>query len=391
MQANLLQLHRFLFARHGLLGARRFRGPEGLMDYIRLCGCIQFDPVDVCGKSHELALLARVEGFSHAMLEELLYKQRRLIDFFDKNMCIMPVEDWPCLEHIRAWYRQNSRSMDKVEAVAEQVLKTVHEKGCVSAAELGLEGRADWYWSGSSLSRVALETLYFRGDLVIHHKSGSIKSYSLASDLLPDGLWDAPCPFGDPIERMTWQVLRRIGAVGALWNRPSDAWLGVDGMKAPQRNEIFEALERGGRILPVEVEGLSTPLYIKAEEAAQLAAAEKPSAAKKQVRLLAPLDCLMWDRRLIEAVFGFSYRWEIYTPAEKRQYSYYVLPVVYGERFAGRIEPVLDRKSGVLRVRHFWPEEGFRDTPAFRRSLETELERLAAFHGAREVRWEEAE
>lgn len=391
MKANLLQLRRFLFARHGLLGARRFRGPEGLMDYIRLCGCIQFDPVDVCGKSHELALLARVEGFSHAMLEELLYKQRRLIDFFDKNMCIMPVEDWPCLEHIRAWYRQNSRSMDKVEAVAEQVLKTVHEKGCVSAAELGLEGRADWYWSGSSLSRVALETLYFRGDLVIHHKSGSIKSYSLASDLLPDGLWDAPCPFSGPTERMTWQVLRRIGAVGALWNRPSDAWLGVDGMKAPQRSEIFAALEKSGQILPVEVEGLSVPVYIKAEEAAQLAAAEKPSAAKKQVRLLAPLDCLMWDRRLIEAVFGFSYRWEIYTPAEKRQYSYYVLPVVYGERFAGRIEPVLDRKGGVLRVRHFWPEAGFRDTPAFRRSLETELERLAAFHGATEVRWEKTE
>lgn len=389
MKVSLPQLRRFLLARHGLLGARRFKGPEGLMQYVRQCGCIQFDPVDVCGKSHELALLARVEGFSHAMLNTLLYEQRQLIDFFDKNMCIMPREDWPCLEHIRSWYRQQSRSADKVEAVREQVLRTVHERGHVSAAELGLEGRADWYWSGSSLSRVALETLYFRGDLVIHHKQGSIKSYALASDLLPTELYASPCPFAADEERMRWQILRRIGAVGALPNSHSDAWLGVDGMKAAQRNRIFAALEAEGAILPIEAEGLSKLLYIKAEEAETLAAAAAPSTAAKRVRLLAPLDCLMWDRKLIEAVFGFFYRWEIYTPAEKRQYSYYVLPVIYGERFAGRIEPVLDRKSAVLTVRHFWPEKGFRETDAFRRELEKELAYLACFHGVQEVRWEQ--
>ena len=321
MKATISQLRRVLLARHGLLGARRFRGQEGLMAYVRQCGCIQFDPVDVCGKSHELALLARVEGFTGDMLWALLYRSRRLMDFFDKNMCIMPVEDWPCLEHIRRWYRQQSRSADRVEAVREQVLRTIHERGHASAAELGLEGRADWYWSGSSLSRVALETLYFRGDLVIHHKRGSIKSYSLAADLLPKALHQAPCPFADEEECMRWQVLRRIGAVGALPNGPSDAWLGVDGMKAAQRSSIFAALEQEGSILPVEVEGLSKPLYIKAEEAVQLAAAAESFTGRKRVRLLAPLDCLLWDRKLIETLFGFYYRWEIYTPAEKRQYS----------------------------------------------------------------------
>lgn len=389
MKATLQQLRRFLLTRHGLLGPRQFRGSEGLMSYVRQCGCIQFDPVDVCGKSHELALLARVQGFSHTMLDELLYQKRQLIDFFDKNMCIMPVEDWPCLEHVRQWYRQNSRSMEQVEAVATDVLKTVHERGHVNAAELGLAGRADWYWSGSSLSRVALETLYFRGDLVIHHKKGSIKSYALASDVLPDGLWNTPCPFRVPEERMGWQVLRRIGAVGALWNRPSDAWLGVDGMKAPQRERIFASLEAAGRILPVEVEGIKLPLYIKAGEAAAMEAAQTAFLGTKSVRLLAPLDCLLWDRRLIEAVFGFAYRWEIYTPAEKRQYSYYVLPVLYGERFAGRIEPVLDRKASKLYIRHFWPEDGFRDTVAFRRALDRELALLARFHGAKEIVWEQ--
>ena len=351
--------------------------------------CIQFDPVDVCGKSHELALLARIHGFSHHMLDDLLYDKRQLIDFFDKNLCIMPVEDWPCLEHIRRWYRENGRSMEQVNQVAEQVLETVHRRGHVSADTLGLEGRADWYWSGSSLSRVALESLYFRGELVIHHKKGSIKSYALASDTLPTDILNAPCPFPDDISRMRWQVLRRIGAIGALWNRPSDAWLGVDGMKSPQRQEIFHSLEAQGQILPVEVEGIPATLYIRADELADWKAAAIPFTGQKRVRMLAPLDCLMWDRRLIETVFCFAYTWEIYTPAAKRKYSYYVLPVLYGERFAGRIEPVADRKRKVLTVRNFWPEKGFRQTEAFRKELEKELERLADFHGLSKVEWSE--
>ncbi|MBE5800680.1 MAG: winged helix-turn-helix domain-containing protein [Clostridiales bacterium] len=387
MNVTIEQLRRFLLRRHGLLGVRSFSGADGLMLYIRQCGCIQFDPVDVCGKSHELALLARVGGFSHDMLHDLLYDQRRLIDFFDKNMCIMPVEDWPCLEHVRKWYRENSRSMEQVEQVAQQVLETVHQRGHVSADELGLEGRADWYWSGSSLSRVALETLYFRGDLVIHHKKGSIKSYALASDCLPHELLNAPYPFQDELERMRWQILRRISAVGALWNRASDAWLGVDGMKSEQRKLIFQRLEAEKLITPVNVEGLNTPLYLLSAEMDALQKAASAFTGKKQARLLAPLDCLMWDRRLIEAVFGFSYKWEIYTPAAKRQYSYYVLPVIYGERFAGRIEPVADRKEKILTIRHFWPEKGFRETAAFHKALDDELHLLAQFHGIETIEW----
>ncbi len=387
MKATIQQMRRFLLRRHGLLGARQFTGADGLMAYVRQCGCIQFDPVDVCGKSHELALLARIKGFSHGMLRALLYEQRQLIDYFDKNLCILPVEDWPCLEHMRQWYRQNSRSREQLETIWPKVLETVHRLGNVSAAELGLEGSADWYWSRSSLSRVALETLYFRGDLVVHHKTGAIKSYALATDCLPAELLNTPTPFPDDLSRMQWQVLRRIGAIGALWNRPSDAWLGVDGMKSAERRQIFTGLEQEGSIVPVEVEGLKEPLYIKAGEQTALTAAARPFTGQKQARLLPPLDCLMWDRKLIKALFDFDYKWEIYTPAQKRKYSYYVLPLLYGETFAGRIEPVLDRKGRRLEIRNLWLEEGFRDSAAFRKAVEAELQLLAAFHGVTEIRW----
>lgn len=385
---SLRQARRFLLRKHGLLGARRFRGSEGLLSYVGQVGCVQYDPVDVCGKSHELAFLARVEDFSRGMLEELLYGCRELIDFFDKNMSIMLTEDWPCLEHVRTYYRERSRSRAAVDEIAPEIMRVLQKKGSASSQELGIAGRADWYWSETSLSRAALETLYFRGDLVVHHKKGTVKSYAPADVCLPEALLRAACPFKSGQERQTWQALRRIGAVGLLWNAPSDAWLGIDGMKASERGRAFETLLDRGEILPVEVEGIEKPLYVKTGDLTMLSGCEGPFSGAKRVRLLPPLDCMLWDRKLIAALFGFRYKWEIYTPLEQRKYGYYVLPVLYGERFAGRIEPVCERKRGVLSLRRFWPETGFRATEAFVEALEKEMERLRAFHGLERVEWE---
>lgn len=387
-QIRKAQACRFLLKRQGLLGTGRFRGSQGLLEYVRQVGCVQYDPIDVCGRSHELALLARVKSFSREMLACLLYDERVLMDYFDKNMCILLTEDWPCLAFIRRQFQRHTRGCESVEPVIPQVLEAVRERGSLSSQELALKEKTDWYWSATTLSRAALETLYFRGELVIHHKTGAVKSYALASDCLPKALLDAPDPFPSERERQQWQVLRRIGAIGLLWNAPSDAWLGVDGLNARARNEAFASLEAEGRIEPVAVEGVSRPLYLRSEERGALEAALEPFSMEKRVRLLPPLDCLMWDRKLIAALFDFSYKWEIYTPVSQRRYGYYVLPVLYGERFAGRIEPVCDRREGALRVRRFWPEDGFRLTDRFLWELEDALGRLKAFHSLEKLVWE---
>ena len=383
------QARRFLLLKHGLLGAGRFRGEEGLLAYVRQVGCVQFDPVDVCGKSHELAFLARVKGFSRDMLTRALYEERVLMDYFDKNMCIMLTSDWPCLEFLREGFRRHTRSAEAVAPIAQDVLKAVHEKGSLSSQELNMKEKADWYWSATSLGRATLETLYFRGDLVVHHKSGTVKSYALASDCLPQELLRAPCPFRTPRERQAWQVKRRIGAVGLLWNAGSDAWLGVNDLGAQARTEVFDALESAGDIAPVQVEGIDRPLYALAEDMDMLAACAHGFSMEKRARLLPPLDCMLWDRKLIAALFGFSYKWEIYTPEAQRRYGYYVLPVLYGERFAGRVEPVCDRREGVLWVHRFWPEDDLRVTDRFLWELEDALVRLRDFHGLERLRWRE--
>ncbi|MEA5015214.1 MAG: crosslink repair DNA glycosylase YcaQ family protein [Candidatus Limiplasma sp.] len=383
------QAQRFLLKKHGLLGPTPFVGKDGALAYVRQTGCMQYDPVDVCGKSHELAFLSRVKGFAMEMLRELLYEDRVLMDFWDKNMSLVLTEEWPYFEPVREAYRQDIRSREAIEAVAERVRAHLREHGHASSQELPLEGKADWYWSSTALSRAALEGLYFRGELVIHHKKGTVKSYALAEDCLPKELLHTPNPCQTPEDQQAWQALRRIGAVGMLWNRASDAWLGISGFTSRAREAAFARLQREESISPVQVEGIPVPLYLRREDEALLASCAKPFSGKKQVRFLAPLDCLMWDRKLIQALFGFSYKWEIYNPESQRRFSYYVLPVLYGQRFAGRVEPLCDRKGKTLIMKRFWAEKGFPLTDAFRAALEEQARRLAGFHKLPLIRWEE--
>lgn len=380
---------RFLLTKNGLLGKNGLRGKDGVLRYVLQAGCVQYDPVDVCGKSHELAFLARVKGFTRDMLWELLYQDRALIDYFDKNMCLMLTEDWPSLAYMREHFRQHTRSREAVEPVAQELMRIVHERGHVSSQELDMKEKVDWPWGETSLGRAALETLYFRGDLVVHHKTGTIKSYALASDCLPAELLNAPDPFQNERERQMWQVMRRIGAIGLLWNAASDAWLGVDGLNAQARNEVFAALMNVGVIAPVAVEGLPRPLFILREDLPLLAECAQPGTPDRTVRLLPPLDCMLWDRKLIAALFDFHYKWEIYTPEEQRRYGYYVLPVLCGERFVGRIEPVCDRRGDVLAVRHFWPEEDVKINDRFLWALEDAVQNLCRFHELKRVVWED--
>jgi len=383
------QACRFLLAKNGLLGTGALRGKEGVLDYVKQAGCVQYDPVDVCGRSHELAFLARVKGFTREMLDELLYQDRALIDFFDKNMCIMLAQDWPCLSFLRDHFRQSTRSREAVEPIAAQVLDLVRAQGHLSAQELGMKERVDWSWNATSLGRAALETLYFRGDLVVHHKTGTVKSYALASDCLPQELLNAPSPFANERERQMWQVMRRIGAVGMLWNASSDAWLGVEGLTAQARTEVFQALFRLGVIAPVEVEGLSKVLFVLSEDLPLLEKCQAPLSAERRAHLLPPLDCMLWDRKLIAELFGFSYKWEAYTPENQRRYGYYVLPVVFGEGFAGRVEPVCDHAGDALVVQHFWPEAGLRINDRFLWALEDALDQLRRFNGVSRLVWAE--
>lgn len=389
------QATRFILTKQGLIGSYRFIGKEGAYEYIRQAGCIQFDPVDVCGKNAELTLQSRVKGFKKAMLSELLYKDRRLMDYADKELSIWPTEDWPYFSSYRDRSLQMSDSFEGLQELKEKAIAYIKENGPVCSDTLPIEGEIYWHstmhWSGnwqkkSQAARSVLEQLYTDGELIIHHKNGSRKYYDLAEKYIPSSILKAENPCKNELDFLSWRVLRRIGAVGLLWDKNSPAFLGIE-LKADTRKTVLASLAADKRILPVMVEGIKAPFYYDAEDEALMRdILEDRADLKPRMSFIAPLDPLLWDKALILSLLDFRYSWEIYTPADKRKYGYYTLPILCGDRFVGRIEAVPNRKEGVLYIKGLWWEPGVRQTKAMNAALERALKQFAKFNDCNVVK-----
>jgi len=390
------QARQFILSKQGLIGSHRFNGKDGAYAYVRQAGCIQYDPVDVCGKNAELTLQSRVKGFKKTMLHDLLYKDRKLVDYADKELSIWPSEDWPYFSSYRDRSRKLGRTFKGLKRLEKQAIEYIEANGPVSSDSLPIEGEIFWHssmhWSGnwqkkSQAARSVLEQLYTDGELVIHHKKGSRKYYDLAARHLPQDILEADNPCKTEEEFLCWRVLRRIGATGLLWDKNSTAFLGLD-INAEKRKQALETLTEEGKIIPVMVEGIKQPFYYRAEDIDLMnAILEGTADLKPRMSFIAPLDPLMWDKSLILALWDYQYSWEIYTPAVKRKYGYYVLPVLFGDRFVGRIEAVPDRKTGVLEVRNIWWEEDVRQTKKLNAALEKTVKDFAKFNDCEEIEY----
>jgi Uncharacterized protein conserved in bacteria len=374
------QARRFMLLKHGLIGSYKFIGKQGVLDFVHQVGCIQFDPIDICGKNAELVLQSRVKGFKKQMLYSLLYEDRTLLDYFDKNLSIIETSDWPYFWRYREAYKIGGRSHDEVNAVCEEIKNIIRKRGAVSSADIEFNDTVKWYWSDTKLSRAALETMYFRGDLVIHHKKGTIKYYDLTENCIAAELLNTPKLYLDELDHQKWRVLRRIGAVGLLWNKSSDAWLNIGGLKSAVRNEIFIQLLKEGRIFEITVDGIKDKLYCLSDDRGLLELVLQELEIKERCEVIAPLDNMLWDRRLIKALFDFDYKWEIYTPEAQRKYGYYVLPILRGDRFIGRAEAVCDRKAKVLTVKNIWYEKGVKQTRKLQTAIDNCIHKLADFN-----------
>ncbi len=381
MNITRAQARRFLLMKQGLYGKRRFSGIEGILKFVGQAGCIQFDPIDICGKNHELVLQSRIEGFQPEMLYGLLYKERKLVDYWDKNMSILRIEDWPYLERRRIHSAISHRNSQSIQEAGRQLKQHILESGPICSTDVDMGKKVDWFWAPTSVARAALEALFFSGELGIHHKRNTKRYYEVMEKLLPKDILEAGDPNESDQDHYTWYAERRIGAVGMLAERASDAFLGIYGMKSAHRKEAFRRLQEIGRILPVTLEETGQVYYIQAGDLELMKkAGQDRGAGKKRLEFIAPLDNLIWDRRLIQELFDFDYKWEIYTPEKERKYGYYILPVLYGDRFIGRIEILRDRKIRELWASRLWLEKGVRKTAALQESLEDALHNFAAFN-----------
>lgn len=376
------QARKVLLTYHGLAAGTEFAGKAGILDYIKRVGCIQFDTLNIVGRNPDLVLQSRVKRYREKMLHELLYKDRLLVDEWDKEMSIYPMEDWPYFQRNREAALKRYMAIKEVVEYLPCARKELEQRGPLSSSDLSNQDIIDWSWAPTRLSRAVLESMYLWGELIVFCKAGSRKTYDFASKYIPRELLDAEDPNKTMEDYHAWNVLRRIGSVGLLWNKASDAWLGIKEFKSKERVQAFASLLAQGKIIEIQIEGMKYPLYIRSEYRGLLEEAMQNNKFKTRGAIIAPLDNLLWDRRLIQELFDFEYRWEVYKPAAERQYGYYVLPVLYGDRFVARFEPVLDKKTNTLNIKGWWWEAGVKPTEKMRRDLKKTVAEFMHFTGA---------
>ncbi len=351
---------RFLLSHLRLLPPRTLEGKQGVLDYIRHVNCIQYDPINVVGQNPHLVLQSRVCGYKPEMLNALLYEDRKLLDGFDKQMSIYPVEDWPDFACYRERMYKAYMESEQTAAAARLVVPIrdeIRARGPLSSLELEEDGRMDWWLAGSVRAvRIALDILMYGGETVVHHRVGTRRYFDLAARVLPPELLKSSGSDLSPDEYLEWHVFRRAQGLGLAELKVTAAYGGMIGWRGGGIRAAILRLAEKGRLVPVSVEELPRQrFYVRCDDVPALAAATS-SSGEQGAALIAPLDNLMWNGNLVAKLFDFHYTWEVYKPAQQRKYGYYVLPVLYGDRFVARMDPDLDRTGKVLTIGNWWWE-----------------------------------
>lgn len=383
MKLTNAQARRFLISLHFEDERAEALDPvDQIIHHARRMGCIQYDPLNVVGRNPDLVLQSRIKSYKPAMLHEALYDRRTLIDGFDKNLAMYPTVDFPAFKRLRDRYSaygfaNNEEVINSLDEVRARLL----EKGALCSDDFGWTEKVSWPWGSANRARAALETMWMHGDLILSHRKGSRRYFDLIERHIDLELIAAPDPFETDHSFYTWNLRRRIGSVGLLWNRGSDAFLGIDGFKTAEKNAAFAHLIADDELIEVEVENVDRMLFALRRDEEILARAMGEATSNGVARVIAPLDNFLWDRRLIETVFGFMYRWEVYVPKPQRKYGYYVLPVLYGDRFVARFEPA-NFRSGELVILNWWWEDGVKVTKKMKTAIDWCLKRFCRYLGA---------
>ena len=326
-----------------------------MLEVIRRLGSIQFDPIAVAGRNHDLMLHARVADYDPAWCD-LLYERREIFETTNKALSFIPASEFPSyrVNAGRKGRQFHATALAENAAVAERVLERIRAEGPLSSADFEPQSSPtkDWFGLPENAVRAVLEAYTVEGVIGLARREGNVRYYDLVERLLPAELLARDVPEREQLRRKQFSRHRAHGLLGAGCAGGTFARIA-----APEtRRELHRELVQLGELIPVEVEGMRGKRFVPCAEVALL---EAPPEPPPSVAFIAPFDSLLWDTALLSGLFGFEYVWEGFFKPEERRWGYYVLPVLFGERFVGRIEPRIDRANGRVEVIGLWWEDGF--------------------------------
>ncbi|MEJ2667299.1 MAG: crosslink repair DNA glycosylase YcaQ family protein, partial [Deinococcales bacterium] len=305
-------------------------------------GSIQYDPLKPLGCNPDLVLQARVPGYRVDGWQHAAYRRRRVYDAWDKQVCLTSVQDWPYRRIYHRHFRRQwgERVLDRYRRETRRTLAELERRGPLGSLDFADElfddhrpesVRGSWY--GDKLVKHLLRGLWMSGEVVTHHRDKGRHVYDLPQRVLPEKVLARDDPGEDASLRHLLRL--RVQAAGLLRpSAPKSVWsVPVEGER---RRAVLGDLVAEGRLLALEVGG---ERFLAVPDA--LAALEEPT--PRGMRFVAPLDGLLWDRTGVQRLFDFDYVWEVYKPAGRRRWGYYVLPVWYRGRLVARFDSRLQR------------------------------------------------
>jgi len=383
-------MRRLFLQRQGIAPARPGFDKARLLELIEQLGYVQVDSINVVERAHHLILFSREPRYRRELLAELLEQDRRLFEHWTHDASILPASYFPHWRHRFEGAsagvigrHSNSRLGRHPRRVLDAVRDRIRKEGPLRARDFENEGsveRSSWW--GWTQEKAALELLWHSGELGISRRENFQKVYDLIENVVPARERRRRIAREASVDWKCREALTRLGAATAA--EITAFW---DSFPLADARAWVDAEEKAGRLIRVAVETAngSKPRsrFARPDLAASLEAAPP---APRGMRLLSPFDPLIRDRKRTAWLFGFDYRIEVFVPAARRQYGYYALPILEGDRFTGRIDLKTHRDEGRLEIKGLWWEPGIEATVARREALRRCLDRLARFVGVREVR-----
>ncbi len=370
-----------LLAAQGLGRAPKCATKDDVRGIIRRMGVLQIDSISVVARSPYLVLWSRLGSYEPRWLDELL-AEGALFEYWSHAACFIPIEDYGLYrrlmieggEKTRTWMRANDEEI-------RHVMERVNLNGPVRAAEFArTDGKAGGWWEWKPEKR-ALEHLFAAGELMISRRENFHRVYDLRERVLANALpgWeDALAPNEQEVRRaLTLKAVRALGVAVARWV--------PDYFRTPKKGVagLLEELADEGSLLRARIE--DEPAYVHPDNAGPAEKILSGGFRSSVTTLLSPFDPIVWDRARALELFGFEYKIEVYTPAARRRYGYYSLPILHAGALVGRLDAKAHRKQGTFEVKviHLEPDTPINDDLVS--GLADALRECAGWHGTSEV------
>lgn len=370
-------------AAQGLLQPRRRKARQpDVLAAIRQMGVLQIDTINVVARSPYLVLWSRLGDYPQPWLEQAL-AAGELFEYWAHEACFVPVEDYGLYRHrmlepeAMGW-KYSAAWMKERRAEVEAVLEHIRVNGPTRSSDFErTDGKGGGWWSWKPEKR-SLEVLFTTGALMISARHNFQRIYDLAERVLPH--WDdSQLQSKHAVQREL--VLKAVKAMGCA----RAPWISDYFRTRPPRLDP-ETLVEQGALLRAWVDAWDDPIYVHPDHAGLLTAAADGALAPTLTTILSPFDPVVWDRRRAQELFNFDYRLECYTPAEKRKYGYFTLPILRRGALVGRVDAKAHRREGVFELKSLVLEPGVRVSDRFTRDVAGALQRLADWHACPQIK-----